>query len=223
MSFTDEVKHEIARIKEFDLAELAALIRMNGTIQIRNKGMGLKIKIYHGDLARKIFSIIKGSFALDLQIIVKKDNHFSDHNVYELRLKAQKRVQEFLYRLGLISQENEIVFKIKREFINNHGSRRAYLRGLFLGGGSINDPRSEYHLEFRCEHQSFAEELLLLLDRFDIKGRQTRHNNKYIVYLKSYEDIITVLNIIGAHRALLKMEDQRILKEVKNNVDRKST
>lgn len=221
MSFSDEVKHEIVRIKSVDLPELAALIRMDGIIQIVNKKLALKIRIYHGDLARKVFSIIKDKFNLDIQIMVRKDNHFSSHNVYELRLKPQEGLEDFLRDLGFIDENNRLVFRIKEEFINNRECQRAYLRGAFLGGGSINDPRSEYHLEFRCEHEGFAEDLIKLLERFNIQGHLVQHNNKYIVYLKSYEQIITVLNIIGAHQALLKMENQRVLKDLKNDVNRK--
>ncbi len=221
VSFSDEVKHEIVRIKSVELPELAALIRMNGIIQIVDKKLALKIKIYHGDLARKVFSIIKDKFNLDIQIIIRKDNHFSNHNVYELRLKSQAGLEDFIYKMGFIDENNRLVFRIKEEFVNNQECQRAYLRGAFLGGGSINDPRSEYHLEFRCEHQGFAEDLVKLLERLDIEGHLVQHNNKYIVYLKSYEQIITVLNIIGAHQALLKMENQRVLKGLKNDVNRR--
>lgn len=221
MSFSDEVKHEIARIRSVELPELAALIRMDGIIQIINKKLALKIKVYHGDLARKVFSIIKDQFNLDIQIIVRKGNHFSNHNVYELRLKPQKGLKIFLHELGFIDENNRLVFRIKKEFIDNRECQRAYLRGAFLGGGSINDPRSEYHLELRCEHESFAEDLVRILDKFAIQGHITEHNHKYIVYLKSYEEIVTVLNVIGAHQALLKMENQRVLKDLKNDVNRK--
>lgn len=222
MSFTDEVKHEIARKKSKELPELAALIRMDGSIQIINKQLAVKVKIYHGDLARKIYSLIKEEFKLEIQIIVKKDKHFSNnHNIYELILPPQPGIQEFLYKLGFLDKSNSLVFKIKEQFINNKQCQRAYLRGAFLGGGSVNRPDSEYHLEFRCEHESFAEDLVKLLAEFELEAHMTEHNKKYIVYFKKFDDIATVLNVIGAHQALLKMENKHVMKDLKNNINRK--
>ncbi|QTL97050.1 DNA-binding protein WhiA [Iocasia frigidifontis] len=222
MSFSDEVKHEIARIKSRELPELAALIRMDGSIQIINKQLALKVKIYHGDLARKVYSLIKSRYGLKIGIMVRKGRHFSyKNNTYLLRLPPQEGLKHFLYELGFIDENNTLIYKIKEEFINDLECQKAYLRGAFLGGGSVNKPNSEYHLEFRCEHENFAEELLDLLARLDLKGYLTEHNGKYIVYFKKSEDIATILNIIGAHQALLKMENQRVFKAVKNNVNRK--
>ncbi|MFW5971968.1 MAG: DNA-binding protein WhiA [Bacillota bacterium] len=222
MSFTADVKHEIARVEGEELPELAALIRMDGSIQIRNKRLALKIRIYLGDLARKIYSIIKKEFKLNMQIIVRKDNHFdTKHNIYELFLPPQPGMNKFLYNLGFIDEDNNLIFRIKDEFINNRSCQRAYIRGAFLGGGSVNRPGSEYHLEFRCEHSSFADDLVDLLANFEVNAHLTEHNNKFIVYCKNFEDITTILNIIGAYKALFKMENKYVLKDIKNNINRK--
>ncbi|MEJ6952318.1 DNA-binding protein WhiA [Natronospora cellulosivora (SeqCode)] len=222
MSFTSEVKHEIARITGEELPELAALVRMDGSIHIINKKLALQIKIYLGDLARKIYKLIKKQFNLKMEIMVRKDRYFDKkQNIYELFLPPQEGLNDFLYKLGVIDKKNNLVFKINEEFINNRKSQKAYLRGAFLGGGSVNKPSSEYHLEFRSEHLGFAEDLISLLDKFDLKGGLTENNNKFIVYFKSFDEIITILNIIGAHQALLKMEDKHALKDIKNNINRK--
>ncbi|MFW5981793.1 MAG: DNA-binding protein WhiA [Halanaerobiaceae bacterium] len=222
MSFTADVKHEIAQISGEELPELAALVRMDGSIHIINKDLALKLRIYLGDLARKIYKIIKKQFNLKMEIMVRKDRHFDiKHNIYELSLAPQAGLNEFLFKLGVIDKDKNLLFRINEEFINNRKSQRAYLRGAFLGGGSVNKPGSEYHLEFRCEHLAFAKDLIQLLEKFDLKGHLTEHNNKFIVYFKSFEEIITILNIIGAHQALLKMEDKYVLKDIKNNINRK--
>ncbi len=222
MSFTDEVKQEIARLPGNELAELSALIRMDGSLQIINKELALKVRIDHGGLARKTYSLIKEKFSLQIQIIVRKDPYFfGNHNIYELIISPQPGLNSFLYQLGLIDQEHKPLFRIKERFIKERSDQRAYLRGAFLGGGSVNSPNSEYHLEFRCEHQEFAEDLVGLLANFGLVAHLSQNHNKHIVYLKSFEDIITVLNIIGAHQALLKMEDKYILKDIKNSINRK--
>ncbi|HHU92354.1 MAG TPA: DNA-binding protein WhiA [Halanaerobiaceae bacterium] len=222
MSFTGDVKHELVRIKSGEIAELAALIRMNGTIQIINKSFALNIKLTMGDLARKVYSVIKKKFRLEIQIIVRKNYPFAGkHNIYELFLPPQQGLDTFLSRLGFIDDHNNIIFRIKDEFFSNRSYQRAYLRGAFLGGGSVNNPASAYHLEFRCEHRGLARDLLSLLASFNLEGRLTEHNNKHIVYFKNYEDITTILNIIGAHHALLEMENIYVVKSLKNDINRK--
>lgn len=222
MSFTAEVKREILRIEKDEISELAALIRMVGSIQIIRRRFALKIKLYLGDLARGIFSLIKNQFNLEIQIIVRKDNYFDiNHNIYELFLPPQPGLDKFLFQLGLIDDSNNIIFQIKDEFINNRNYQRAYIRGAFLGGGSVNDPNSEYHLEIRCEHKGFARDLIELLRKFDLEGRLTEHNSKHTIYFKSFEDITTILNIIGAYRALFKMENKQVVKSLKNDINRK--
>ncbi len=225
MSFTDEVKHEITRIKSSEkcwLAELAALIRMDGSIQIINKELAVKIRFFHGDLARKIYSLIKNRFEFKIEIVVRRRSHFSSYqNAYELFIPPQKGVKGFLKDLGFLDEDNSLIFKIKGEFIEDGDCRRSFLRGAFLGGGSVNTPDSEYHLEFRCEHRGFAEDLVKLLERFELTGGLNENHGKYVVYIKSFDEIITILNLIGAHQALLKMENKRVVKDLKNDVNRK--
>lgn len=222
MSFTTEVKRELIQIKTEQIPELAALIRMNGTIQIKNRRFALKVKFYLGDLARKVFLLIKKEFQLEIQIIVRKDHYFDNrHNMYELFLPPQPGLGDFLFQLGFLDENNSIIFRVKEEFVNNRFYQRAYIRGAFLGAGSVNNPNSDYHLEFRCEHKGFAKDLMELLQNFDLKGHLIEHNNKYIIYFKSFDEVTTVLNIIGAHKALLKMEDRYVVKSLKNDVNRK--
>ena len=113
MSFTTDVKHELVRVKGGEIAELSALIRMNGTIQIINKNIALNIKLSMGDLARKVYSIIKKMFDLQVQIIVRKNYPFDrKQNIYHLFLPPQQGLDDFLYRLGFIDEDNNIIFRI---------------------------------------------------------------------------------------------------------------
>ncbi len=225
MSFTEDVKHELTHLVSKDtvsqLAELSALIRMDGSIQIINHHLAVKIRLFHGDLARRVFSLIKDRFGFSIEIIVRKYKHFSRKNIYELIITSQPGVKDFLIELGFLNNNNDIVFQIKKDYLEERKLAQAYLRGAFLGGGSVNSPRSEYHLEFRCEHKSQAEDLAKLLEIFDLEAHLTEHKGKHVVYFKSHAGVITVLNIIGAHQALLEMENSQIVKEMKNNVNRR--
>ena len=225
MSFTEEVKHELIRNKKYNkeemLVEISALIRINGSIQIINKQLAVNVKLYYGDMARKIYSFIKNEFNFLMEIVVKQNNNFTRHHIYVLRITPQEGVREFLVQLGFMDKKGNIVFAIKKSFINNKNLQKAYLRGTFLGGGSVNSPESGYHLEFRTEYVGHAEDILKLLTKFGLQGHLIEHKGKYVIYFKNYDDIIKILTIIGAHRSLLKMESRHVFKDVKNNVNRK--
>lgn len=225
MSFTDQVKEELTHKDKYDyseqLAELAALIRIDGSIQIASKHLAVKATFYHGNLARRIYSLIKERFGFSIEIRVREDRKFNLSHSYDIIITPQPGVREFLLELGFLTPDNSLVFHIKEEYLNSRQLSQAYLRGLFLAGGSVNSPQSEYHLEFRCERESLAEDLIELLANFDLKAHQTKHKKYQVIYFKSYAEVIKVLNIIGAHQAMLKMENDHIVKELKNNVNRR--
>lgn len=225
MSFTDQVKEELTHKDKYNfqeqLAELAALIRIDGSIQISNKHLAVKVTLYHGNLARRIYSLIKEHFGFSIEIRVRQDKRFNLSHSYDIIVTPQPGVREFLLELGFLTPANNLVFHIKDEYLNSRKLSQAYLRGLFLGGGSVNRPQSEYHLEFRCERESVAEDSKILLAKFDLEAHQTEHKGYYVVYFKSYAEVVKVLNIIGAHQAMLKMENDHIVKELKNDVNRR--
>ncbi|MFW5985973.1 MAG: DNA-binding protein WhiA [Halanaerobiales bacterium] len=225
MSFTEDVKHELVR-KETDnekilLSELAALLRMNGSIQIVRHDIAVKITTDYGDLARKIYSLLKDNFGFSLEIIVRRHNSFSHNHIYEVMVMPQKGLKKFLRRLGLLGENNDIVFALNQDLLFGREAKRAYIRGVFLGAGSVNSPGSDYHLEFRTEYETQARDILSLLEELGVKGSRTKHKDRYMVYYKSYERVTKILNLIGATSALLKMESSHTLKKVKNNVNRR--
>lgn len=225
MSYTDQVKEELTRKNDQDyqkqLAELSALIRVDGSIQISNQHLAVKVRLFHGNLARRIYSLIKDRFGFNIEIRVRRDKRFNLSHTYEILVTPQPGVREFLLELGFLTPQNKLVFNIKEEYLESRKLAQAYLRGLFLAGGSVNSPKSEYHLEFRCERESLADDLSLLLAKFDLSANRTEHKGNYVVYFKSYAEVIKILNIIGAHQAMLKMENDHIVKELKNNVNRR--
>lgn len=119
MSFTDQVKHEVSRLesnnKMCQLAELSALIMMNGSIQIINKNLAVKVRLYHGDLARKVYKLIKERFELNIEIMVRRRNHFSTYqNIYDLFLPPQPGIEVFLKKVGVLDEDHNLLFRIKK-------------------------------------------------------------------------------------------------------------
>lgn len=225
MSFTDQVKEELTHKDNYSyseqLAELSALIRIDGSIQITNKHLAVKITLYHGNLSRRIYSLIKDRFGFSMEIRVRQDRRFNLSHSYDIIVTPQPGVREFLMELGFLTPSNNLVFHIKDEYLESRKLSQAYLRGIFLGGGSVNSPQSEYHLEFRCEKENLAEDLVKILSEFELKPHRNEHKGYYVLYFKSYDEVVKVLNIIGAHQAMLKMENDHIVKELKNDVNRR--
>ncbi|MGM0420195.1 MAG: DNA-binding protein WhiA [Bacillota bacterium] len=225
MSFTDKVKYELIRYENQTFserkAELAALLRITGSISIISQKLSVQLRLKYGELARLIFRWLKNNYELDVDIIVKKGTRLQKSQVYELNLPPHPKLNKLLADLGIYTQESGLDFTIKAEFLHADRKGRAYLRGLFIGGGSINDPASGYHLEFRCDHYAQSEDLIQLLSLFDIPAKMIEHHDRYMVYLKDFNNITKLLNLMGAQQAQLKMEDVKILKEIKNDVNRK--
>ncbi len=225
MSFTDEVKHELVRYEcESDRereAELAALMRRAGSIILEDGKTAFQMQFNYADLSRRIYSWLQGKYNLDVEVLVQEKPPLQNHNRYELYLPEQSRLQELLKNLGLFNEKGEPDFYMDEEFCRDQEEGSAYLRGFFLACGSVNHPSSQYHLEFRCDHKAQAEDLTLLLFSFSLYAGFTEHKNMYNVYLKNFESISALLNLMGARQAQLKLENAKIVSGLKEDVNRR--
>jgi len=224
MSFSDEVKNEVARREDLgkccQLAELAALIKLNGSLGIINHKLGLSLTNQNASVARRVYKLLKEQFNFFTEIIVRKKMYLDKRNYYIIKVPPQKGVKELLTKCGLMGEGYQINYSIKNQFIANHCCSKAYLRGLFLAAGSVSHPESDYHLEITVNYKDYAEEIIELFSKFDIKIKFRNRQDNYLLYLKKADDIVKLLNIIGAHSALLQFENTRVYKEVRNNVNR---
>ena len=224
MSFSDDVKHELAHLeieqKGIHQAELSALIRMGGSILLSSGKMAVKISVSHGDVARRIYRYIKEEYQFDSEIRVKQNN-LTKRKKYELFITPQSGVYDLLENLGILDKTHSIKYKIADWIKADRDYERAYLRGIFLAGGSVNKPRAEYHLELRCEHKTHAEDIMEIMKDFELDPHLTEHKKKQVIYLKKYDDIATMLNLMGAYNSLLELENAQVFKEIKNNVNRR--
>ena len=99
-------------------------------------------------------------------------------------------------------------------------SKKAIVKGSFLGAGSINDPKKQYHLEIIFQEKNNAEYILNLCKSFNVHLKLLENKNKTYLYIKDAEEISKFLALIGASKAVLNLEEIRITKEIKNNVNR---
>ena len=119
---------------------------------------------------------------------------------------------------GEIQTEEDIV---RNTVVKQSCCRRAFLRGAFLAAGSISDPKKSYHFEIVCPSHQKAEQVIRLMETFGTEPKCTVRKKAWVVYLKEGNQIVDILNVMGAHCALMDMENIRILKGMRNDVNRK--
>lgn len=222
MSFAAQTKKELTMIEAdscCERAELSALIRMNGSVSVSSRKVVLDISTENAAIARRIYTLIKKHYDVHVELLVRKKMRLKKNNVYIVRIPAQ--VQEILSKLKIVSEGFMFNLGIDKEIIKKSCCKRSYLRGAFLAGGSVNNPEgSSYHLEISSMYEEHCESLVSLANKFDLNARCIERKKGFIFYIKEGEKIIELLNIIGAHQALFKFEDVRIMRDMRNSVNR---
>ncbi len=216
MSFTANIKEEVTRLEgnvlEY-LAELSCIIRNNATIKEE-----ITITVENNAVARRIFKLIKSIYDVTQVITVRKRYNFNNNLSYILKIKHKKEL--ILKDLSIVI--DGVYQNIPKSYlINDEECLRAYLRGLFISTGSINDPKtSRYHLEFIVDNKEYALFLVELLNRFRLNSKVINREKNYMVYIKEAEKISDFLRIINAYQAVMYFEDIRIYRDHKNMTNR---
>jgi len=216
MSFTSEVKNEISKLntmKTESISELSAIIRNIGSLQENN----IKITSENASVARRIFNLIKEQYKILPKITVRRGYNFNKNYIYILEIK--QKIDIILEDIS-VNYQNKI--NIPKEYIySDEEEIRAYLRGLFLSVGSINDPKkSRYHLEFFVDNKEYSEFVSNLLNMYYLNSKSIKKDNKYMIYIKEAEKIGDFLRILNATNALFYFEDIRIYRDHKNMTNR---
>jgi DNA-binding protein WhiA len=222
MSFASEIKKELTGMEADNCcmdAELAALVRMNGVITLSRRDYTLDVQTENAAIARRIYSLIKALYTLPVELLVRKKMKLKKNNVYIVRMK--KETGGLLTDLGILRDGYTLNREIPKKYYEKDCCKRGYLRGVFLAGGSVNNPEtSSYHLEIFNAYREHNEALCELLNEFELGARELERKSGYIVYLKEAEKITEFLSIVGAHNALFKFEDVRIVRDMRNSVNR---
>ncbi|HHY74098.1 MAG TPA: DNA-binding protein WhiA [Bacillus bacterium] len=222
MSFASETKKELTTLdikKCCAKAELSALIRMNGSMSFMNRKIIVDVQTENAAIARRIYTLIKREYNISVELLVRKKMRLKKNNVYIVRLVQQAK--EILEQLGILGENFQFIRSISNEFSQKKCCKRSYLRGAFLAGGSVNNPEtSSYHLEIFSLYEEHNRSLCELMNSFSLNAKTLERKKGYIAYIKEGEKISELLNIIGAHQALLHFEDVRIVRDMRNSVNR---
>lgn len=211
MSFTSIVKNEVSKLQLQDIeniSELSALIRNIGTINET-----IKITSENASVTRRAFNLIKDKYNVTPNIIVRRGFNFNKNYIYIL---------EITHKIEQIIEDLSLESNIPKQYIyDDQDLTASYLRGVFLGVGSINDPKkSRYHLEFLVNNLEYAKFISNLLNKFDLNSKVIKRETKYMIYIKEAEKIGDFLKLIQATEALFYYEDIRIYRDHKNMTNR---
>ncbi|OIU69576.1 DNA-binding protein WhiA [Rossellomorea aquimaris] len=222
MSFASETKKELTNIEVKDCcanAELSALIRMNGSLSFSNQTLVVNIQTENAAIARRIYTLIKKGYDTPVELLVRKKMRLKKNNVYIVRIKEDTK--KILEDLKILGEGFTFIHNISEDLIKKKCCRRSYLRGAFLAGGSVNNPEtSSYHLEIFSLYAEHNEALSDLMNTFGLNSKTLERKKGFITYLKEAEKITEFLNIAGAHNSLLRFEDVRIVRDMRNSVNR---
>lgn len=228
MSFSGNVKEELSRqwntARHCQIAELTALISMCGSIVINSYGR-YSVKIHSENLAvaRKCFTLIRKTFNIETDIAIRR-NILKQSVSYAVVIKRHQDALRILQATKLIEEQRagfEEVRIVNPLVVQQTCCRRSFIRGAFLAVGSMSDPNKSYHFEIVCASEKMAIQIRELMCGLSMDAKVVLRKKSYVVYLKEGSQIVDILNIMEAHVSLMKLENVRILKEMRNTVNRK--
>lgn len=214
MSFSGDVKEElvkqIASARHCQLAELAAILEYTGGVHTKpDQTSYIEVQQETPYVARKCFTLLKRTFNIETKM-EEEDNQF--------RYDKKELVSKILQAIKYSPEEDRVVNSLVMKSLC---CKRAFLRGAFLSIGSMSNPEKGYHLEFVCENESQAKQVQDTLSIFDVEAKIVTRKRYQVVYIKESEGIVEVLNIMGAHVSLMNLENLRILKDMRNSINRR--
>ena len=228
MSFSGKVREELAgnisTARHCRIAELAAFIGMCGTIAV-NSFDQYSIKIHSENflVARKVFTLIEKTFNIKVDVSIRR-NIKRQNATYSVVVRRHEDAVRILQAVKMAGGNADYISDL-RPFsplvLQQTCCRRAFLRGAFQASGSMSDPSKSYHFEIVCDSQAAAGQIQEIMDGFGLDAKIVQRKKAYVVYLKEGSRIVDVLNVMEAHVALMELENVRILKEMRNTVNRK--
>ena len=227
MSFSGEVKEELSRQfatgRHCQIAEIAAILSFTGRIEGIQGGKSLRMYTENISLARKYFMLMRKTFHADVTISVRQNVYLHKNRIFMVSLSEPKQMQQVLQAVKWQNSRQEDIRTeelANRLLVQKFCCRRAFIRGAFLGAGSMSDPEKAYHFEIVCSSQERARQLQEIVNSFEMEAKIVQRKKSYVVYLKEGSQIVDILNIMEAHVSLMNMENVRILKEMRNSVNR---
>jgi DNA-binding protein WhiA len=229
MSFSERVKAELAvdhdAPRHCCIAELSAIISMCGYVAFdENDKVTLKIQYESDLLSQKLFTLLEKTYNIKTDISIRRNSNSNKNRTCVLILDNDEKARKILMAcrlmkpFGVIEEDFSLTDGL---IVQQECCKRAFIRGAFLSSGSVSDPAKAYHFEIVCLSEAKARQLQSIIHSFDINAKVISRKKYYVVYVKEGSQVVDLLNIMGAYTALLEMENIRIVKEMRNEVNRK--
>lgn len=228
MSFSGNVKEELFcrtdSARHCRIAELAAFIAFCGEIIMDSpKGVQLRVSSENERIVRKYFTLLEKTFRIDDKVsidkrIVRKNNRFA------IDVDDQDTTIKILQAVKLLTADRKPALGnalVSQMVIQKNCCKRAFLRGAFLCAGSISDPEKFYHFEVVCSSRPKSLQLQDLIKSFEVDAKIVKRKKYDVVYVKEGAQIVELLGLMGASVSLMNLENVRILKDMRNTVNRK--
>jgi DNA-binding protein WhiA len=231
MSFASDTKKELTTFQTEKKccmrAEIAGFIRVSGTVKLMGDGkIAVAVVTENPAIARRYKKLIKEYFNFDAGLDIQQGQSLKKGRVYCLNIPPEEKSEQLLRETGILMVReglNYIASGVYDWLIKTKCCKKAYLRGLFLGAGTISDPEKGYHIEYVCATSALAGDVRKLINSFvDLNAKMVQRKKVYVVYVKESGQITDILNIMGAHSQLLVLENVKIMKELRNKANRVS-
>ncbi len=228
MSFSSTVKDELARqislARHCQISELAAILSFCGRIQIsENNRYRIKIHTENGAVARKCFTLLKKTFNIGTDVSIRKNAFLKKGLTYTVAVQNHEEALKVLQASKLLQENGEIgepLSLVNSVVLQRSCCRRSFIRGAFLAAGSISDPEKFYHFEIVCPSRDRAEQVQGIIKTFGIDAKMVIRKKYFVVYIKEGSQIVDILNVMEAHLALMELENIRIVREMRGQVNR---
>lgn len=227
MSFSGMVKEELSRqiglARHCKMAELAAILCSCGKMECFSGDTKLKIQTENEAVARKCFTLLQKTFNIETKIFVRENSHLKRVKVYTIEITDPEEIQVIFQALRLVTNSiDQGTFVLSDMLVvQQNCCKRAFIRGAFLASGSISDPEKGYHFEIVCSDAKRAEQLQTIIRSFSVDAKIVQRKKSHVVYVKEGAQIVDMLAVMEANVALMDLENIRILKEMRNSVNRK--
>ena len=229
MSFSSKVKEELSKDcnnpRHCCIAETAAIISRCGKVIVVEKDrVRIEIHTENVTVARKYFTLLKKTYNINTDISIRHSSSLNKSRSYILSVNDDETARKILMTcrlmkpFGVIEEDFSISDSL---IIQRECCKRAFIRGAFLASGSVSDPVKTYHFEIVCLSEAKAKQLQMIMETFNINARVIKRRKYFVVYVKDSSQVVDLLNIMGAYNALMDMENVRIVKDMRNNVNRK--
>lgn len=222
MSFASEVKKELLSLEDTSnccqKAVVLGVLQNIGDIVFSNGKIKIILKTHMRALLQLVVSTLKNEYNIETVVKYRDNDKLKKLRYYYLEILGDTKQIIDDFELSFFDEVNENI-----NILKNNCCKNAFIRGMFISKGSINDPRKNcYHLEITCKNYELALLTKAILINNDIDAKIRNRKNSYVVYIKRSEEISSCLALMGAASGVFYFEDSRIVRDIANMANRMS-